>query len=229
MSKSVEAIDFRNAIYEQFARIGKAVSSPKRLEILDLLSQGPRTVEVLAKGTGQSIANTSQHLQLLLSARLVEKDKKGLYAYYRLADEAVGDFYRSLRKLAEIRLAEIEQFTRNFLNQNGLEEQADNDDLVEKIRSGEAIVLDLRSPDEYQKDHIPGAVSVPSRELEERLKDLPRDKDLIAYCRGPYCVVGIKAVSKLRAKGFKAYRLPLGVAEWKAKGMETTSGNSYVE
>ena len=210
---------FKDAIYEQLGRVGKALASPRRLELLDLLCQGPRTVEALANEAGQSIANTSQHLQVLRAARLVETEKHGLYVTYRLADEKVCGLYRELRTLAESRLLEIQAVTREFLEQRGELEPVDRDALVARVRSGEVTLLDVRPPEEFEAGHIPGAVSVPLDELESRLADLPHDREVVAYCRGPYCVLAVKAVEVLKAKGFDAVRMEEGVPDWRARGL----------
>jgi len=211
---------FKDSIYEQLARIGKTVSSPRRLELLDLLCQTPRTVEALAREANQSIANTSQHLQVLRAARLVEAEKKGLFVTYRLADPAVGEFFRSLRLLAESRLAEIEQVTRDYLKGRSGMEGVDREALLERVRRGEVVVLDVRPSEEYQAGHIPGALSVPLKELESRLEGLPADQEIVAYCRGPYCLLAVEAVERLRARGFKATRLDESVSDWRARGFE---------
>jgi rhodanese-related sulfurtransferase len=209
---------FKDTIYEQFARVGKAVSSPRRLELLDLLCQGPRTVEVLAGQAGITVANASQHLQILRAARLVEGEKKGLHVEYRLADEQVWRFFHSLRGLAETRLAEIEQVTRAFLEERGAMEALHGSELLRRVRDGEVTVLDVRPVEEYRAGHIPGALSVPLAELKKRLSELPRDRDIVAYCRGPYCVMAVEAVGFLRGKGFRAHRLEHGVVDWRARG-----------
>jgi len=215
---------FKDSIYEQFARIGKAVSSPKRLELLDLLGQGKRTVEGLARETGMSVANTSQHLLALRASRLVEADKEGLYVTYRLADQAVGEFYLALQAIAESRLAEIEPTARRFLEGREGMEPVDRDELRRRVRAGRVTVLDVRPVEEYQAGHIPGAVSVPLKELERHLRGLPRDREIVAYCRGPYCVLAVLAVELLRGKGLNAVRLEDGVQDWRARGwpMETS-------
>jgi rhodanese-related sulfurtransferase len=209
---------FRDAIYEQFARIGKAVSSPKRLELLDLLCQCERTVEMLAAETGMTVANTSQHLHVLRAARLVEGEKEGLYVKYRLTDEAVCEFFRNMRMLAERRLAEIEHITRLFLEGREGLEPINRDSLLERVRKREVTVLDVRPAEEHRAGHIPGAISIPLKELEDRLSELSRDQQIVAYCRGPYCVLAIRAVEMLRAKGFGAVRLEDGVHDWRARG-----------
>lgn len=215
---------FKDAIYEQFARIGKAVSSPKRLELLDLLCQGERTVEVLAKETGLSVANASQHLQVLRAARLVEGEKMGLFVTYRLADQAVCEFFRAMRVLAESRLAEVEQIKRQFLEGKEGMEPVDRDALLERVRTGEVIVLDVRPVEEYQAGHIPGAISVPLKKLRRHLSELPHGQEIVAYCRGPYCVLAMEAVEMLRAKGFHAVRLEEGIQDLRAMGFPIAVG-----
>jgi rhodanese-related sulfurtransferase/DNA-binding transcriptional ArsR family regulator len=209
---------FKDSVYEQFARVGKAVAAPRRLELLDLLCQGPRTVESLAEQASLSVANASQHLQILRAARLVEADKKGLYVEYRLADARVGRFVHELRGLAESRLAELEQVTRAYMNERGAMEAVGGDELLRRVRDGEVTVLDVRPAEEFRAGHIPGALSVPLPELRKRLADLPRRGEIVAYCRGPYCVMAIEAVDLLRKKGFRAHRMEQGVVEWRARG-----------
>ena len=207
---------FKDAIYEQCARIGKAVSSPKRLELLDLLCQWERTVEALAKETGLTVANASQHLQALRAARLVETEKVGVFVTYRVADQVVCEFFRSMRVLAESRLAEVEQIKRRFLEGREGMEPVDRDALIERIREGAVIILDVRPVEEYNAGHIPGAMSIPLKELERHLSELPHNQEIVAYCRGPYCVLAIQAVEMLRAKGFNAVRLEEGIQDLRA-------------
>ncbi|MGD9149753.1 MAG: metalloregulator ArsR/SmtB family transcription factor [Desulfobacterales bacterium] len=209
---------FKDSIYEQFARIGKAVSSPRRLELLDLLCQGPRTVEVLAKESGLTIANASQHLQILRSARLVDADKDGLYVIYRLADQNVCEFFRSMRLLAESRLAEVELIKRRFLEDRKGMMPVDREKLLRLVREEAVTVLDVRPSVEYDAGHIAGALSIPLKELQQRLSDLPRDQEIVAYCRGPYCVLSVMAVEMLRARGFNAVRLEEGIQDFRALG-----------
>jgi rhodanese-related sulfurtransferase len=209
---------FKDAIYEQFARIGKAVSSPRRLELLDLLCQGPRTVEVLAKESGLSVANASQHLQILRAARLVETEKEGLYVMYRLADQTVCEFFHAMQVLAENRLAEVEQIKRRFLEGREGMQPVDRDALLKLVREEAVTVLDVRPVEEYNAGHIPGSISIPLKELQLRLLDLPRDQEIVAYCRGPYCVLSIQAVEILRSKGFQAVRLEEGIQDLRAMG-----------
>ena len=215
---------FKDAIYDQFARIGKAISSPKRLELLDLLCQGERTVEALAAEAELSIANTSQHLQVLRAARLVEASKEGLYVTYRIADLAVGDFVRSIRVLAEKQLAEVEQISRRFFEARRDLEPIDRDALVKRVRKGEVVVLDVRPAEEYRAGHIPGALSMPIQELKRRLSEIPKGQEIVAYCRGPYCVFSDQAVELLRAKGFQAVRLDEGILDWRARGLRVATG-----
>ncbi|MBI4720761.1 MAG: metalloregulator ArsR/SmtB family transcription factor [Chitinivibrionia bacterium] len=215
---------YKDTIYEQFARIGKAISSPRRLELLDLLCQGPRTVEVLARDANQSISNTSQHLRVVRAARLVETEKQGLFVTYLLADEHVCEFYRTLRTLAESRFADIQRVTRDFLEQRGALEPVDQTALLERVKSGEVTVLDVRPAEEYRAGHIPGSISVPLEELEQHLADLPRSGEIVAYCRGPYCVLAVRAVELLRARGFTAVRLEDGVPDWRAHGFDVAVG-----
>lgn len=210
---------FKDDVFEQFARIGKAVASPKRLELLDILCQGPRTVEVLAGHAGLSLASASQHLQVLRGARLIEAEKNGLFVTYRLA-EGVEAFYLDIRRLAEARLAEVQATTRAFLEERGAMESVGSDELLQRALSGDVTVLDVRPPEEYRAGHLPNARSIPLAELRSRLGELPKDRDVVAYCRGPYCVLAIEAVRMLRAEGFTAIRLETGPPDWRAAGVE---------
>jgi rhodanese-related sulfurtransferase len=215
---------FKDAIYEQFSRIGKAVSSPKRLELLDLLCQAEKTVETLARETGLTLANASQHLQVLRAARLVDAEKEGLYVKYRLADQMVCRFFRSMRVLAENRLAEVELINRRFLEGREGMEPVDRKDLLRRVRQGAVTVLDVRPAAEYRAGHIPGALSVPLGQLKELISSLPQDQDVVAYCRGPYCVLAVEAVEMLRKKGIKAIRLEEGIQDWLAMGFSIDVG-----
>ena len=221
---SVPASGSRTAIYDQLARLGKALGHPCRLELVDLLSQGPRTVEALAQQTRQSLANTSHHLQVLRRARLVEAEKTGLYVTCRLSDPHVGRFFLDLRRLGESRLAEIEQVRRQFRDARGAMESVDADELLRRVRSGDVTILDVRPSEEYRAGHIPGARSIPLADLRKRLAELPRRRDVVAYCRGPYCVMAIDAVELLRKKGYRAHRLELGVTDWHAHGWRIEKG-----
>ncbi len=219
---------FKDAVYRQLALAGKALSSPKRLELLELLSQAPRTVEVLAAETDTTVANASQHLQILFAAGLVEAQKDGRFVTYRLADDSVGGFLRDFRILAENRRAEIDRIKQRFFGEMGDAEPVDQETLIERVRGGEAIVLDVRPPEEFQHAHLFGAISVPLQELDGRLSELPRNKEVVAYCRGPFCVLAVEAVGRLRAKGISAYRLEGSVYDLRAQGLPitpTASGN----
>ncbi len=215
---------FKDAIYEQFARIGKAVASPKRLELLELICQGPRTVERLAREAGMSIASTSQHLQVLRAARFLEAEKEGLFVKYRLADDDVCRFFLSMRVLAESRLAEVELITRRYLEGRENLEPVDRDVLRKRVRDGQVTVIDVRPAEEYRAGHIPGAISAPLKELESRLSELPTDQEIVAYCRGPYCVLAVEAVERLVSRGFRALRLEDGIQDWRAQGFEVAVG-----
>lgn len=215
----------KTAVYEQIARIGQAASSPSRLELLELLSQGPRTVDVLAQQTGQSAATTSHHLQVLRRAHLVKAEKAGLYVTYRLSDPQVETFLLGLRHLAESRLAEIQQVTHQFLAARGALQPVDNDELLRRIRRGDVTLIDVRPYEEYVSAHIPGAISVPLADLPKRVRELRKRRDVVAYCRGPYCVMALDAVDLLRRKGLRAHRLEHGVAEWRALGWRVESGD----
>jgi rhodanese-related sulfurtransferase/DNA-binding transcriptional ArsR family regulator len=215
---------FKDSVYEQFARVGKALASPRRLELLDLLGQGPRTVEELARQAGQSLPNTSHHLQVLRAARLVEAEREGLFVTYRLAAEEVGTLFAALRELAESRLAEVAQVRREFLESRGAMEPIERAELLDRVSRGEVTVLDVRPWEEYAAGHIPGAVSVPLGELAGYLDRLPRDREVVAYCRGPYCVLALDAVDLLSDHGFRATRLEDGVAEWRGAGLEVATG-----
>jgi rhodanese-related sulfurtransferase/DNA-binding transcriptional ArsR family regulator len=210
---------FKTAIYEQFARVSKALGSGHRVELIELLTQGPRTVEALARLTDMSVANTSAHLQVLRAAGLVESTREGLFVTYRLADPAVAELLLSVRKVAEARLAEVEKITRAFLAENAQAEPIDEKALRARVRKGEVTLLDVRPPEEFASGHIPGALSVPLPELARQLATLPKRREVVAYCRGPYCVLAIEAVKQLRARGFKAVRLEDGVLDWAALGL----------
>jgi rhodanese-related sulfurtransferase/DNA-binding transcriptional ArsR family regulator len=217
---------FKNALYEQFARVSKALASPHRIEIVELLSQGPRTVEALSRMTDMSLANTSQHLQVLRAAGLLEATKEGLFVTYRLADTSVADLLLVLRKVAETRLAEVAKISREFLSESTQLEGVDEDALRRRVRRGEVTLLDVRPPEEYEAGHITGALSVPLPELAKRLSDLPKRREIVAYCRGPYCVLAVEAVKLLRARGFKATRLEDGVLEWAARGLKVEASST---
>jgi len=228
----MEAIRYKETLYGQFALIAKALASPKRLEILELLSQGERTVEDLAAQTGGSVSSVSQHLQILRHARLLESRKDGLYVHYHIADDSVVDVLRAIRTLAVNRLGELREFLRDHVDKRDELTPLPHDELLKRARRGDIVVLDVRPDVEYRSGHIPAALSIPVPELERRLGELPRDKEIVAYCRGPYCVMSLDAIHLLRRHGFKARRLEDGFPEWKSGGhpveaMETNSQVKY--
>lgn len=202
-------------LYQEFARIGKSLSSPKRLEILDLLSQSPKSVEGLAKNTGMTVANVSQHLQTLHNARLVSFNKQGNYVIYELADSAVSDFLSTFHSLSEKQLVQVQHIKNEFLNNHFDMEGLSLLDLKKRLENGEVLLLDVRPKEEYEEAHILGAVSIPIEELEEKLASLPTNCDVVAYCRGPYCLSSVEAVKLLKTKGINAFRLEKGVQDWK--------------
>jgi rhodanese-related sulfurtransferase len=215
-----------NALFQQVARIGQAIGSAPRLALLDILRQGPRTVEALSREVGLSLANASQHLKVLRQARLVEAEKHGTFVTYRIAHRAVDDFYGALRGLAEARLAEVQQIARSFVEKRGSLEPMDRERLRARVQAGEVTVLDVRPAEEYRAAHIAGAVSVPLKELETRLARLPNDCEIVAYCRGPYCVLAPEAVKMLRSRGYRAAVLEDGVSEWRARGLPVAEGEA---
>lgn len=214
----------KQALYEQFARVGKALSSPKRIELLDLLCQAERSVEALAKATRMGVTNTSAHLQVLRQARLVETRREGVKVFYRVADEQVCRFYFELRDVGRARLAEVEQVVRDYFDARDELKPVSREALLERIEHGEAAVIDVRPPEEFAAGHIPGALSIPLHELEQRLGELPAAIEIVAYCRGPYCVLAPEALVTLRASGFRARRLEDGFPEWRLAGMPVEVG-----
>ena len=210
--------------YEQLARIGKAVGAARRVELLDLLCQGERNVEALARASGMTLANASQHLQVLRAARLVEARKKGTRVIYRLADDDVCRFFLALRELAQARLAEVEQLLGRYVDARDEFEPVSRGELLERVRRDAVIVLDVRPHEEYAAGHIPGAVSIPLEQLERRLAGLDREAEVVAYCRGPYCLLAPQAVELLLRHGYRARRLEAGFPEWRLAGLPVTVG-----
>lgn len=211
--------EFKDQLYAQFARVGKALASPQRLELLDLLAQGERTVEDLAREAALSIANASQHLRMLHQARLVESRKAGLYVYYRLADPSVFELWRALRTVGETQLAEVDRLVETYMHHPEHLEPLSRDDLLRRLSEGGAILLDVRPALEYQRGHIAGAHSIPVEQLEARLHKLDPTREVVAYCRGPYCVFADEAVALLRTHGFTARRYREGYPEWASAGL----------
>ena len=210
---------FKNQLYEQFARIGKALSSAHRLELLEVLAQGEHSVEELARETGMAVANASQHLQVLRAAQLVEVRREGVYIYYRLAGEQVFTLWQALRNVGEARIAEIDRIVRTYLHERDHLQPIDATELLKRLAEGQVILLDVRPVEEYEASHLPQARSIPVTELEAHLSELPVDKEIVAYCRGPYCVFADEAVALLRQHGYQASCLKEGLPDWQALGL----------
>lgn len=223
--------EFKDAVFQQFARIASAFASPKRIELIDLLAQGERNVETLADETGLTVANTSRHLQILKSARLVESSKRGLQVFYRIAGPEVLRGYLGLQRLAEAHLAELERLVRDYFGDGDTLEPMDSERLLRRARAGEVTVIDVRPREEYESGHLPGAVSLPVKELADRLAELPRDRRIVAYCRSRYCVLADEAVQRLRADGYDAVRLAEGFLDLRQAGfpVETVDHESRKE
>jgi rhodanese-related sulfurtransferase/biotin operon repressor len=209
----------KRAIFESLARVGTALSSATRLEFLELLAQSERSVDELATLTGVSVANTSQHLQKLRQAGLIVGRKDGLYVYYRLAGDVVVGLLAALGSVGEAYVAEVERIVRLYLAERDSLEPVPAKELLERTRRGLVTVLDVRPPEEFAAGHLPGAVNIPVHELEKRLGELPKRKEVVAYCRGPYCLMSYDAVALLRKKGLKARRLQNGLPEWRLAGL----------
>ena len=214
----------KTALNEQFARVGKALASPRRIELLDLLAQGERSVEALAAAADMPLALASSHLQVLRAARLVERRRDGARVRYRLAGDDVLRLLATLRRVARARLAEVEQLVGTYLTDHDRLEPVSREELAARLAAGEAVVLDVRPYQEYQAGHVAGARSIPVEELEARLAELPADQEIIAYCRGPYCLFAPTAVETLRRHGYRARRLVEGFPEWRLAGLPVASG-----
>lgn len=214
----------KQQLYEQYARLGKVIAHATRIEMLELLAQGERTVESLADATGNGVTNTSAHLQVLRRAHVVETRKAGTHVFYRLAGDEVVHFVAALRDLARARLVEVDALVRDYFEARDAFEPVRMEDLVARARSGEVVVLDVRPSLEYEAGHIPGAVSIPLDELESRMKELPRRAEVVAYCRGPYCVLASEAVEELTRTGRRARRLDGGMPEWRIAGHRVAVG-----
>lgn len=210
---------FKDAVYAQLSQVGKALANAHRLELLDVLAQGPRPVEALAAETALSVANASQHLQRLWRARLVSREKNGTQVYYSLAGDDIFHLFQTMRSVGTSRLAEINQLVSDYRSAPNALQPIDVASLRTRMKGEEVIVLDVRPADEYRHGHIAGARSLPIDELEARLDELPEDADVVAYCRGPYCVFADEAVERLRARGIAARRLDVGFPDWKAAGL----------
>jgi rhodanese-related sulfurtransferase/predicted RNA binding protein YcfA (HicA-like mRNA interferase family) len=220
----MDSRDFKDAVFEQLARVASAFGSPKRLEIIDLLAQGDRTVESIAGASGMTVANTSRHLQILRTGGLVASRREGSHVVYRVADDEVVTGYRQLRTLAESRIAEVRQLSEAFFGQVNGAEPVGLEELLERSSAGEIVVVDVRPTLEFEAGHLPGAVSIPLEDLSQRITELDPNASIVAYCRGPYCVLAAQAVAQLRAAGLQAERLAAGPPDWRAAGLPLAVG-----
>ena len=220
----MNARDFKNKIYNELASIAKALANPHRLEIIELLAQGPSSVETIAENTGLSIANASQHLQTLKSARLVEVEKRGRYSFYSLQNLGVFELWKSLRDLGFAQNAQIDKLLQDFRKSRHNLKSVNSEELLERIEQEKALVLDVRPREEYEAGHIVSALSIPQNELVEKLKSLPKNKEIIAYCRGPLCAMADDAIKLLNENGYRATRFEAGYPEWEIKGLPTIKG-----
>lgn len=208
----------KSSLFEEFARVGRALSSAKRLELLDLLSQQERTVDSLARLTGMGVTNTSQHLQVLKGAHLVEVRKEGTRSFYRVLDPAVGALVYDMQRLARSRLAEADRLARDYFDRRDDLEPVGREDLMKRVRRKDVVVIDVRPSEEYEAGHIPNALSIPLEELQRRLAEIPTGHEVVAYCRGPFCVLAPQALEILHKAGIPARRLDGGLPEWNAAG-----------
>jgi rhodanese-related sulfurtransferase/DNA-binding transcriptional ArsR family regulator len=215
-------------LYAELSRIGRALADGNRLELLEILAQGERTVEVLSSESKLSVSNTSHHLKMLREARLVESRKEGLFVYYRLVSPDVFGLVQLVRRLAEEHMAEVERVVRSYFRDRDQLEPVSREELVRRAKDGTVIILDVRPVEEYRAGHIPGAISVPVGELGERLAEIPKRREVVAYCRGPYCLMAHDAVEKLRARGRRARRLIDGFPEWRSAGLAIEVSNKEV-
>ena len=214
----------KRALFEQFAAVAKAAAHPLRLELLEQLAQGERNVEVLADRIRVSVASASQHLQQLRRAGLVAARRQGNFIFYRLGDDGVLDLMTSLRQIAERQSAEVERIVRSYFDDRDSLEAVSRADLIDRMKAGVVAVLDVRPADEFALGHLPGAVNIPLGELERRLAEFDPAQEIVAYCRGPYCVLSYEAVARLRARGYRVRRLEDGLPEWRAAGLPVELG-----
>ncbi len=214
----------KEILYEQFARIGKALAHPKRLELLHLLGQGERSVESLAAACDLGLSTASAQLQVLRQARLVETRREGLRVFYRVADDAVYRLLLALQEVARSRLAEVRQTVRDYFEARDELQPISRAELWERVQLGGVVVLDVRPREEFESGHIPQAVSIPAEELTARLNELPPEAEVVAYCRGPYCVLASEALAVLRSSGRRARRLSDGFPEWRLAGLPIEAG-----
>ncbi len=216
--------NFKDALYRQFARVGHALASPTRIEFLDLLAQGEKTVEALAEQAAASVKNTSAHLRVLRQARLVETRRDGTYMHYRLADPEVFRLLQTMQAIGQLRLAEVQQVVHQYLDGRDRFEPVSLRDLRHLLREGEVTVVDVRPSEEFEAGHVPGAISLPVADLRRRLREIPKGRDVIAYCRGRYCVFALEAVAVLRQHGYRARRAEAGLPDWRAAGWPVERG-----
>jgi rhodanese-related sulfurtransferase/DNA-binding transcriptional ArsR family regulator len=220
----VDGREAKDRLFEAFARTAKALASPKRVELLELMAQSEHTVEALAQATGMGVTNTSAHLQVLARSRLVATRKQGTKVFYRLSGDDVAAFVVALRDLARSRLAEVDQVVRDYFTARDALEPVTGEELVARTGRGKVVILDVRPTGEFAAGHIPGALSVPLDQLDAALARLPKHTEIVAYCRGPYCVLAPQAVERLRAKGYRARRLAGGLPEWRLAGLPIAAG-----
>ncbi len=216
----------KQVLFNEFAAVAKSLAHPHRLELLEQIAQGERSVEVLAARVGLSVANASQHLQQMRRAGLVVARREGKFAFYGLADTAVLDLLAALRRIAERNNAEVDRVIRTYFDDRDSMQPMSHLELLEQSRAGMVTVLDVRPPDEFALGHLPGALNIPLRELEARLAEFDPSQEIVAYCRGPYCVLSYEAVFALRARGFRARRLEDGLPEWRAAGLPVAVGSA---
>lgn len=217
-------VNAKRAMLEQFAAMAKALSSAHRLDLLELLAQGERSVETLADAAGLTVANASQHLQVLRRVGLVVSRKLGTYVFYRLSDDDVLGLLTALRRTAERHVAEVDRLARSYFQKKDSLEAVSRDDLMARMDEGLVTILDVRPPEEYASGHLPGSVNIPLKELKRRLSELPEGNEIVAYCRGPYCMLAYEAVAALRDRGRSARRMEGGFPEWRAAGLPVEGG-----
>jgi rhodanese-related sulfurtransferase/DNA-binding transcriptional ArsR family regulator len=211
----------KRTLFSHFAETAKALGHGRRLEILELLAQGERSVEALAARAGLSVANASQHLRLMQRAGLLASRRDGKHSLYRLCDASVLELTAALQRVAERNVANVREVIRGYFHERDALEPVSRAELSRRLRDGLVTVLDVRPEDEYAAGHVPSAINIPLRELERRLRQLPKKREVVAYCRGPYCVLAFEAVAILRERGFKVRRLEGGYPEWQADGLPT--------
>ena len=219
---------FKDQLYAAWAEIGKVLASPKRIELLDLIAQGERTVEALARETGLTVNNTSSHLNVLKTARLVGTRREAQFVCHHLVDDGVVALLRAVQALARRRLPDVDQLARTHLDDRDEIEPIDAKELQRRLHAGNVLVIDVRPIVEYEAGHIEGARSIPVDRLRAHLDELPKDREIVAYCRGPYCVFAVEAVRYLRGKGYSARRLDVGLPDWRAAGRAVVRGASEV-